>query len=124
MPVQSQAAPSAPDAAPSVASEPVPNQEIRLTVISSQGEVVLLKIENVSDHVVTLLPSQFLARTTDGEEYSGASWVGIHKEHLLAKGWASQRSIDPGATVTLALVLIAPANIEDGSIETVSWKQP
>ena len=111
-------------AAPSTASEAASNQECRVTLTRSEGNVVLLKIENVSDHVVTLLPSQFVARTRAGEEFSGASWVGIHKMHQLAAGWASHRQIAPGATVVLALVLTAPANIDDGSIETVSRKQP
>jgi hypothetical protein len=111
-------------AASSAAPEAASNQECRVTLTSSEGNVALMKIENVSDHVVTLLPSQFVARTKAGEEFSGASWVGIHKAHQLAAGWASHRQIDPGATVTLALVLTAPAKIEDGSIETVSWKQP
>ena len=123
-PAQAQAAPPAANAAPPAAPEPAPSQEIRLTVTSCLDDVVLLKIENVSDHVVTLLPAQFLARTADGEEYSGASWVGIHKDHLVAKGWASQRSIDPGATVSLALVLTGASKLQDGSIETVTWKKP
>jgi hypothetical protein len=40
----------------------------------------------------------------------------------MAAAWKSQRSVDPGATVTLALMLTAPPSIKDGSIETVFWK--
>jgi hypothetical protein len=121
---QVQATPPAPVAAPSAVSEPELHQGCRLTFTSSKGNVVILKIENVSDQVVSLAPSQFVARTTAGEEFSGASWVGIYyKEAPMAAAWKNQRSVDPGTTVTLALTLTAPPNIKDGSIETVFWKK-
>jgi hypothetical protein len=118
-----QAIPPAPVATPPAASDPALHQGCRLTLTGSKGNVAILKIENISDHVVSLLPSQFAARSTAGEEFSGASWVGIYyKEAAMAAAWRSQRSVDPGATVTLALMLTAPPSIEDDSIETVFWK--
>jgi hypothetical protein len=120
---QPKAAPPARVAAPPVASDPALREGCRLTLTDSKGNVAILKIENVSDHVISLLPSQFGARSTAVEEFSGAEWVGIYyKEDRMAAAWKSQRSVDPGATVTLALMLTAPPSIKDGSIETVFWK--
>jgi hypothetical protein len=115
--------PKAAPPAPSAVSEPELHEGCRMTFTSSKGNVAILKIENVSDHVVSLLPSQFGARSTAGEEFSGAEWVGIYyKKDRMAAAWKGQRSVDPGATVTLALMLTAPPSIKDGSIETVFWK--
>jgi hypothetical protein len=120
---QPKAAPPNRVAAPPAAPDPALHEGCRLTLTGSKGNVAILKIENVSDHVVSLSPSQFAARSTAGEEFAGAQWIGIYyKEPVMATAWKSQRSVDPGATVTLALLLTAPASIKDDSIETVFWK--
>lgn len=117
------ATPAASVTPPTIASEPDLHDGCRVTLASSKGNVVILKIENTNDHAVTLTPAQFGARTGAGEEYAGASWVGIYyKEGPEATAWRSQRSVDPGATVTLALTLTAAPDLKDGSIETVFWK--
>ena len=113
----------APVATSAAASDSGLHDGCRLTLTSSKGNVVILKIENSSDHVVSLAPSQFAARTAAGEEFSGASWVGIyHKDPTMAAAWSAHRSVDPGATATLVLALAAPTSLKDGSIETVVWK--
>jgi hypothetical protein len=119
---QAQATPPAPVAAPSVVSELGLNQGCRLTLTGSKGNVVFLEIENVSDRVASLSPSQFAARTNAGEEFPGANWVGINQEGHVVAAWKSHQLVDPGTTVTLALMLMSRPNIEDGSIETVFWK--
>jgi hypothetical protein len=121
--VQVQAVPPAPVAAPPAAPEPELHQGCRLTFVSSKEDVVILKIENTTDQVVSLSPTQFGARSAAGEEFSGARWMGIHyAKDRIAAAWNNNRSVDPGTTVTLGLMLTGEPKAKDDSIVTVFWK--
>ena len=98
------------------------HQGCRVTMTGSKGNLAYLRIENLSDQVAAVLPSQLVARAVNGELYPGIHWVGLNGEGRVSVTLTRRQLIDPGVTATLTLTLKAPPDIEDGRIETVLWK--
>lgn len=119
---QVKAMPPAPGAARSVAPKPGLKQGCWLTLTGCKGNVVILRIDNVSHQAASVYPWQFVARTHAGGMFPGTHWVELNEEGRVAMTLRSQQLIDPGATVTLALTLNTSPDIEDGSIEAVLWR--
>jgi hypothetical protein len=118
--VQGQA--TAPAPARAVAPRSGLHQGCRLTLTGSKGNVAILTVENISNRVASLSPWQFVARTSAGEVVPGANWVGLNEEGRVVMVLKNKQVVDPGATVTLALMLKASPDLEDGSIATVLWR--
>lgn len=117
-------APSAVRPAParSITSGPEWREGCRLTFTGSKSNVATLILDNASNHVATLSPSQFVAKTNTGEVVPGVQWVGIDKDGRLAVTLNSKQTIEPGSSVTLWLALHLSPETPDNSVETVLWK--
>ena len=86
----------------------------------SKSNIVMLQFENVSNDIATLLPTQFVGRSTAGRQFPGMHWVGLNNQGTVSVFLKRQQLIAPGEMATLRLAVSQKPH--QSPIETVRWK--
>lgn len=92
----------------------------RLSASGSTGDVIMVRIENLSDFVAAVYPEQIAARTQSGKLVAGTHWVGLNDAGSVVMTLKNRQLIDGRATVILALA-VSPG-LDGDYVASVFWK--